>query len=94
MLGAMHEVTGQRTIGLRARPGRRFRGRPCPVYAGKNRARLAERKSCMTNFETTAADQTVREMDVEEFDLVIRWHLQWSKRRWLSPCRHRGCGAR
>jgi len=25
----------------------------------------------MTNFETTAADQTVREMDVEEFDLVI-----------------------
>jgi hypothetical protein len=25
----------------------------------------------MTNFETTAADQTVREIDVEEFDLVI-----------------------
>ena len=25
----------------------------------------------MTNFETTAADQTVREMDFEEFDLVI-----------------------
>jgi hypothetical protein len=53
MLGAMHEVTGQRTIRLRARAGRRFHGRPCPVYAGKNRARLAERKSCMTNFETT-----------------------------------------
>jgi hypothetical protein len=25
----------------------------------------------MTNFETTAADQTVREMDAEEFDPVI-----------------------
>jgi hypothetical protein len=33
--------------------------------------RLAERKSCMTNFETTAADQAVREIDVEEFDPVI-----------------------
>ena len=44
MLGAMHEVTGQRTIRLRARAGRRFRGRPYPVYAGKNRPRLAERK--------------------------------------------------
>jgi hypothetical protein len=28
-------------------------------------------ESCMTNFETTAADQTVREMHVEEFGLVI-----------------------
>ena len=67
----MHEASGQRTNSLRARAGRRFRRRPWPVYAGKNRARLAERKSCMTNFETTAADQTVKEMDVEEFDLVI-----------------------
>ena len=25
----------------------------------------------MTNFETTVADQTVKEMDVEEFDLAI-----------------------
>ena len=25
----------------------------------------------MTNFEITAADQTVKEIDVEEFDLVI-----------------------
>jgi hypothetical protein len=25
----------------------------------------------MTNFETTAADQAVREIDVEEFDPVI-----------------------
>ena len=63
----MHEVSGQRTNSLRARAGRRFRRRPCPVYAGKNRARRAERKSCMTNAE----DQTVKEMDVEEFDLVI-----------------------
>jgi hypothetical protein len=37
----------------------------------KTGPRLAERKSCMTNFQTTAADQTVKEMDVEEFDLVI-----------------------
>ena len=71
MLGAMHEVSGWRTNSLRARAGRRFRRRPCPLYAGKNRARIAERKSCVTNFEATAANKTVREMDVEEFDLVI-----------------------
>jgi len=35
MLGATREVTGRRTIRLRARAGRRFRGRPCPVYAEK-----------------------------------------------------------